>query len=826
MSPFNNLTHIYYHEKGITLFLLSLLFITPGCKQSKETIVNEYNIVPLPNQMIPQQGRFEISKKVRVITTACTPDVQIIADSLINRLKLTSGITIKQTFENVTDEPVIRFVPQDGMPEEGYKLSVTPQNITLTASTPKGFFYAVQTLYQLLPPVVYGNQKVKNAEWSVPAVEIEDAPRFAYRGLMLDVCRHFSPVEYIYKFIDMLAMHKMNTFHWHLTDDQGWRIEIKKYPKLTEIGSKRKETLVDYYYVNYPQVFDGKEHGGYYTQEQIKAIVDYAASKFITVIPEIEMPGHAIAAIASYPELSCTPDSTCDVTGTWGVFEQVFCPSDTTFQFLEGVMDEVMDLFPSKYIHIGGDECPKTAWINSEYCQSLIKQLGLKDDVTPNVIDGKKHTKEEKLQSYFITRMEKYLNSKGRNIIGWDEILEGGLAPNATVMSWRGVEGGLNAAKAGHNAIMTPNPYAYLDQYQEEPEIAPVTIGGYNTLKKTYSYNPVPDDANELVKKHIIGVQGNIWTEYMPGNDNRDYQAFPRAVAIAETGWTLNANKNWNNFCQRMVEDFRRMDVKNVKACRNFFDVNINTHVDETNTLKVVLESFYPNAEIHYTTNGSVPTVESAIYNQPFALSGEMDVKAAAFKDGKMLGKVSGKKLYGNLISGKSFTVTPPIGGAKGDIFGENDVLGTDISTFGLTNGKRGNIASMTPWSGFRMNDACNKLVFIVEFEQPTTVSKVVFGSLYNPASVILPPSVATVETSSDGRKYDKMAEASFKRNYPERGRKAFTDTLGFAPKEVKYIKITLQNGGTLRNGIDFVKDPNEKDVVQANIYLDEIEVY
>lgn len=813
-------------KKGITLFLLSLLFITPGCKQSKETIVNEYNIVPLPNQMIPQQGRFEISKKVRVITTACTPDVQIIADSFINRLKLTSGITIKQTFENVTDEPVIRFVPQDGMPEEGYKLSVTPQNITLTASTPKGFFYAVQTLYQLLPPVVYGNQKVKNAEWSVPAVEIEDAPRFAYRGLMLDVCRHFSPVEYIYKFIDMLAMHKMNTFHWHLTDDQGWRIEIKKYPKLTEIGSKRKETLVDYYYVNYPQVFDGKEHGGYYTQEQIKAIVDYAASKFITVIPEIEMPGHAIAAIASYPELSCTPDSTCDVTGTWGVFEQVFCPSDTTFQFLEGVMDEVMDLFPSKYIHIGGDECPKTAWINSEYCQSLIKQLGLKDDVTPNVIDGKKHTKEEKLQSYFITRMEKYLNSKGRNIIGWDEILEGGLAPNATVMSWRGVEGGLNAAKAGHNAIMTPNPYAYLDQYQEEPEIAPVTIGGYNTLKKTYSYNPVPDDANELVKKHIIGVQGNIWTEYMPGNDNRDYQAFPRAVAIAETGWTLNANKNWNNFCQRMVEDFRRMDVKNVKACRNFFDVNINTHVDETNTLKVVLESFYPNAEIHYTTNGSVPTVESAIYNQPFALSGEMDVKAAAFKDGKMLGKVSGKKLYGNLISGKSFTVTPPIGAAKGDILGENDVLGTDISTFGLTNGKRGNIASMTPWSGFRMNDACNKLVFIVEFEQPTTVSKVVFGSLYNPASVILPPSVATVETSSDGRKYDKMAEASFKRNYPERGRKAFTDTLGFAPKEVKYIKITLQNGGTLRNGIDFVKDPNEKDVVQANIYLDEIEVY
>ena len=733
-------------------------------------------------------------------------------------------INVETASDSMSADDAIVLSTDPTLGGEAFRLTVLPQRIEIAGGSYGGVFNGVQALFRLLPAEIYAKNCPLTVE--IACTKVEDAPRFPYRGMMLDVCRHFSPVEYVYKFIDMLAMHKMNTFHWHLTDDQGWRIEIKKYPKLTEIGSKRKETLIDYYYVNYPQIFDGKEHGGYYTQEQIKDIVDYAASKFITVIPEIEMPGHAIAAIASYPELSCTPDSTCDVTGTWGVFEEVFCPSDTTFEFLEGVMDEVMDLFPSKYIHIGGDECPKTAWIKSEYCQSLIKQLGLKDDVTPNVIDGKKHTKEEKLQSYFITRMEKYLNSKGRNIIGWDEILEGGLAPNATVMSWRGVEGGMNAAKAGHNAIMTPNPYAYLDQYQEEPEIAPVTIGGYNTLKKTYSYNPVPDDADDLVKKHIIGVQGNIWTEYMPSDNNRDYQAFPRAIAIAETGWTLNANKNWNDFCQRMVEDFRRMDVKNVKACRNFFDVNINTHVDESDTLKVILESFYPNAEIHYTTDGSTPTVESALYNRPFTLSGEIEVKAAAFKDGQMLGKVTGKKLYGNLISGKSFTVTPAIGGAKGDIFGENDVLGTDISTFGLTNGKRGNTASMTPWSGFRMDDNCKEMVFIVEFDEPTTVSKVVFGSLYNPASVILPPSVATIETSSDGQKYSKVAEASFKRNYPERGRKAFTDTLAFEPREVTYLKVTLQNGGTLRNGIDFVKDPGSKEVVQANLYLDEIEVY
>ena len=811
-------------KKSISLLLLSLLMITPSCQKTKEA-ANEYNIVPKPNQILPQEGRFELNNKVCLVVPSDAPEVKSIADSLAEQLKLTAGISLKEA-ESADGKTAISFVVQEGMPKEGYKLSVTPSLITLTASQPNGFFYGVQTLYQLLPPAIYGKQLDKKADWSVPAVEIEDSPRFVHRGLMLDVCRHYVPIDYIYKFIDLLAMNKMNVFHWHLTDDQGWRIEIKKYPKLTGIGSKREKTLVDYYYVNYPQVFDGKEHGGYYTQEQIKDVVAYAASKYINVVPEIEMPGHALAALAAYPELSCDSTQTYKVSPTWGVFEQVFCPSETTFKFFEGVMDEVIELFPSEYIHIGGDECPKTAWKNSAFCQQLIRQLGLKDDTTPSKIDGIKHSKEDKLQSYFVTRMEKYLNSKGKNIIGWDEILEGGLAPNATVMSWRGVEGGMNAAKAGHNAIMTPNPYVYLDYYQEEPEIAPTTIGGYNTLKKTYSYNPVPDDADELAKKHIIGIQGNIWREYMQTSERTDYQAFPRAMAIAETAWTQNANKDWKNFCERMVTEFERLKVMNTQPCLNFYDVNINTHADENGPLMVLLESFYPNAEIRYTTDGSEPSKVSILYEKPFVLEGNIDLKAAAFKDGKMLGKVSGKKLYGNLISGKSFTVTPPIGAAKGDIFGENDVLGTDISTFGLTNGKRGNIASMTPWSGFRMNDACNKLVFIVEFEQPTTVSKVVFGSLYNPASVILPPSVATVETSSDGRKYDKMAEASFKRNYPERGRKAFTDTLGFAPKEVKYIKITLQNGGTLRNGIDFVKDPNEKDVVQANIYLDEIEVY
>lgn len=811
-------------KKGITLLLLSLSLISPGCQQTKE-VVNEYNIVPLPNQLTPQQGRFELSKNVKVVTAACSSEVKAIADSLIERLSLTSGIRLEQTNKEQADSPAITFVTREGMPQEGYQLTVTPTNVTLAASQPNGFFYGLQSIYQLLPPAIYGKSKEKNAEWSLPAVEIEDAPRFPYRGLMLDVCRHFSELDYIYKFIDVLAAHKMNTFHWHLTDDQGWRIEIKKYPKLTEIGSKRKETLIDYYYTNWPQVFDGKEHGGYYTQEQIKDVVAYAASKYITVIPEIEMPGHAIAALAAYPELSCRPDTTYDVTGTWGVFEEVFCPNEKTFAFLEGVMDEVVELFPSAYIHVGGDECPKVAWEKCAHCQGLIKDLGLKDDTTPNVVDGKKHTKEEKLQSYVITRMEKYLNGKGRNIIGWDEILEGGLAPNATVMSWRGVEGGMTAAKAGHNAIMTPSPYAYLDQYQEDPEFAPTTIGGYQTLKKTYSYNPVPDDAEELVKKHIIGVQGNIWNEYMQNNDRRDYQAFPRAIAIAETGWTLNANKNWSNFCERMATDFERLDAMNVKACRNFYDVNIYTKVNSSGVLNVVLDAFYPNAQIYYTTDGSEPTSKATLYTQPFALQGRIDLKAAAFKEGEVLGKVNQKALYGNKIAGKRYTVTPAAGWLTGDILGENDVLGADTTTLALTNGKRGNSASFIPWVSFAMNDRCKEVEFIVNLDQPTPISKVVFGSQFNPAYRNMPASAATVEISADGKQYRQVAEASFTHQFPERGRKAYTDSLTFEPTEATFVKVKIKNGGTLRNGIDCRKDTPEE-LIQADLYLDEIEIY
>ncbi len=808
------------------LLLASTFMLFSGFQKADKSKENTYPLVPLPNELIPQEGRFKLTDKVVILTENCTEEVKSVANDFVSHLKQISNIPLQAIQDNKIKRPAIRFVQQQGFPKEGYQLTVSPDGIILTASEANGFFYGVQTIYQLLPSQIYGKKPMPTADWSVPAVTIKDAPHFKYRGLMLDVCRHFSSIDYIYKFIDMLAAHKMNTFHWHLTDDQGWRIEIKKYPKLTEIGSKRKETLVDYYYVNWPQVFDGKEHGGYYTQEQIKSVVAYATSKYITVIPEIEMPGHALAAIASYPELSCTPDTTYDVACTWGVFEQVYCPKEKTFRFLEDVLNEVMQLFPSKYIHIGGDECPKTAWEKSKECQALIEQLGLKDDAVPNAVDGRKHSKEEKLQSYFITRMEKYLNSKGRNIIGWDEILEGGLAPNATVMSWRGTEGGINAAKAGHDAIMTPGAYVYLDHYQEEPAIAPATIGGYNTLKKTYSYNPVPDNADEMVKQHIIGLQGNIWTEYMQNDDRRDYQAFPRAIAIAETGWTNPENKNWDGFRKRMVTDFLRMDAMNIKACRNFFDVNINTHV-YNDTLKVILETFYPDAEIRYTTDGSTPTKNSGLYRAPFPLKGNINLKAASYKNGELLGKISERALYGNLISGKRYTTIPSTGWIKGDIFGEKDVLGEDQTTLGLTNGKRGNIASYTPWVAFALNNKCNnELIFTVDLGKAEVISKVIFGTLYNPAFRVLPAGAARIEISIDGKEYKEIINTSFTREYPERGRKMFTDLLTFTPIKAQYIKLTLESGGTIRNGIDCRRDNPTATTLPSDLYVDEIEVY
>jgi hexosaminidase len=428
--------------------------------------------------------------------------------------------------------------------EEGYRLMVLPNSAVLTAYKPAGLFYACQSLRQLLPTEIFSDAKVKGVEWVAPCVRIEDRPRFGWRGMHLDVCRHFMPTAFVKKYIDLLAAHKMNRFHWHLTEDQGWRIEIKKYPKLTEIGAWRAESLVGHYN-DKPRRYDGKRHGGFYTQEEVRDIVRYAADRYITVVPEIEMPGHAQAAIAAYPELGNTGKQ-LPVWVEWGVNPNIYNANDSTIAFLQDVLTEVLDLFPSEFIHIGGDEAPKDQWETSAQAQALIKKRGLKD--------------EHELQSWFIRQMDAFLTEHGRRLIGWDEILEGGLAPGATVMSWRGEEGGIAAARAGHDVVMATTSHTYFDYYQADPKGEPLAIGGLLPLQKVYSYNPIPTVLTAEQAKHVLGAQGQIWTEYIPTPELAEYMAYPRACALAEVVWSPNGSKDYTGFLQRLKKHLKRLD--------------------------------------------------------------------------------------------------------------------------------------------------------------------------------------------------------------------------------------------------------------------------
>ena len=516
------------------------------------TALAQYDILPRPSSLVPGKGAYTLTSKTTVASPA-DAKWSAVAEMLISRVKLSSGLHLKSvsgkggiTFESIKDA---------SLGDEGYKLNVTAKSIIIQANTAKGAFYGLQSLFQLLPVAIFSPSKVNDVKWAVPAVAITDSPRFVYRGLHLDVGRHFMPVDFVKKYIDLIALHKQNQFHWHLTEDQGWRIEIKQYPLLTKVGSIRKETMVGHYG---DKKWDGKPYGGFYTQDEIREVVKYAEDRFVNIIPEIELPGHALAALAAYPNLGNNPDKIYQVGTLWGVYDDVFMPREETFQFLENVLTEVIGLFPGQYIHIGGDECPKVQWKESRFAQELIKRENLKD--------------EHGLQSYVIRRIDKFITSKGRRLIGWDEILEGGLSPNATVMSWRGIEGGVAAAKERHDVIMTPGNFCYLDHYQADPKTQPVAIGGFTDLAESYSYDPTPSELSAEESKHILGVQGNVWTEYMKTPAYVEYMVWPRAIALAEVGWTAKENKDFTDFSKRWEKHKKRLDLLNV----NYFGAPIN----------------------------------------------------------------------------------------------------------------------------------------------------------------------------------------------------------------------------------------------------------
>lgn len=521
----------------------------------------EISVIPRPQIIEKRQGEFMINASTGVALTGSVKDVDLVVRFLRERFSPPTGFSFADstgTNNVVLLESDLGLDKADGY----YVLDISPECIKIKAATSRGFFYGLQTVRQLLPAAIESRALVEGVKWTVPCLRIEDWPRFKYRGLHLDVGRHFFPPAFIKKYIDLIALHKMNYFHWHLTEDQGWRIEIKKYPRLTQVGSMRKQTLIGHGALQ-PFIYNGEPYKGFYSQKEIREIVEYARQKFVTIVPEIEMPGHSLAALASYPELGCT-GGPYEVAQRWGVFEDVFCAGkEKTFKFLEAVLSEVVNLFPGPYIHIGGDECPKERWKNCPLCQARIKSENLKD--------------EAELQSYFIHRIEKFLLTKNKRIIGWDEILEGGLAPQATVMSWRGVEGGIEAARMKHDVIMTPTSHCYLDYYQADPTAQPLAIGGFLTLRKVYHYEPVPPDLTEEQAAYIIGTQGNVWTEYMLNDKYVEYMAFPRACAIAEIAWLDPAKKNWLDFLSRLAGFYEHLAALNV----NYFRGNVGQLIVE-----------------------------------------------------------------------------------------------------------------------------------------------------------------------------------------------------------------------------------------------------
>lgn len=770
------------------MFRLLLLILTVFSTGAQAQSDNEYNLIPFPAQFSGGAGRFTLAPTTRILTTGKDPGQLAAAQLLTTQLRQTSGLpvaVVTATPALLKGKSIVFEKHTEGRcGPEGYTLRVTPDGVRVGAETPKGYFYAVQTIMQLLPPVVYGNTAAPSTNWSMPACDLLDRPRFGYRGLMLDVSRHFMPVPFIKKFIDLLAMHKMNTFHWHLTDDQGWRIEIKQYPKLTQAGARRKETLIGHYAENYPQQYDGQPYGGFYTQEQIKDVVRYAATRHVTVVPEIELPGHALAALAAYPELGCEPTKGYEVGTRWGIIRDVYCPSEKTFGFIQDVLTEVMGLFPGKYIHIGGDECPKDTWRKSAFCQDLIRKLKLKD--------------EEALQSYFVQRVEKFVNSKGRAVIGWDEILEGGLAPNATVMSWRGVQGGIEAAKQKHNVIMTPSPFCYLDKYQADPTTEPLTIGGYLPLERVYAYEPVPTELSASEQKYIQGVQGNLWTEYLKTPEAVEYQVFPRAIALAEIGWMPAGPRNFEDFSTRLKTHLQRLDQKKVNYAKRLLDVQAETQFSAEGGLQVRLSKLDSDSKIYYTTNGKEPSPSATEYIAPIALSKTTTVKAITQPSS---GKTFSETFYLHRAKGKSYTYLgkTPAG---------------DDSRKKLTDGQVApSPKDDRPW--VQVNGA--DLQLTIDLGEVKPVTKVSLSFLKKVMFGVMPPKSVEVALSREGDSFKEAINQAV--NEPLEGPWRIVPAVAdFKTARARYVRVTVKNYGTVP------ADPtNERSGKPAALAIDEV---
>ena len=743
---------------------LLLLMTMISCKSTTtngEGSTANYEIVPTPEMITNPQTEadkpFVLTADTKLIYPEGDAALQQYAGFLQEYIKKQTGIEVKVA-PNQNDEANTISLSQNYSNDnkEAYQVTITANNITINGASKAGTFYGVQFLRKSIPV-----QKVSKVTF--PAKIITDKPYFAYRGAHLDSARHFFSADSVRIYIDMLALHNINKFHWHLTDDQGWRFESKKYPELTVVGSTRSQTMLGKEW----DKFDGKPHSGFYTQQEMKELVKYAAERNITIIPEIDLPGHMVAVLATYPKLGCT-GGPYKVRETWGVAEDVLCAgNDETYDFIKNILEEVTEIFPSEYIHIGGDECPKNSWKKCSKCQAKIKALGIKGDA--------KHTAEEYLQSHIITFAEEVLAKKGRKMIGWDEILEGGLAPNATVMSWRGIGGAIEAAKSNHDAIMTPMSFCYFDFYQtDKTDKEPLAIGNYLPVERVYSFNPYPEALNKEQQKHILGVQANIWTEYIQTFKHVEYMALPRMAALAEVQWvTPSKPKNYQEFLQRLMRLLPIYEVEGYTYAKHIFDLRaeVKPGVDEIN----VTFSCLQDTPIYYTTDGSEPTKNSNVYKEPLKLTQNTNLKA------KVFGKEGESEFNQEFFFNKA-TVRPIEFLSKPT---QNYAYNGAIT---LVDGRKGGTNSRSSeWLGFS-EAPCEALITL---KDNTLVKEVSFNAFIETGDWIYPPTNFEVWGSKDGKNYELIGKASY--DMPkEHFKEIKTYSLSFPEKEVTYLKVKI----------------------------------
>ncbi len=741
-------------------------------------------IIPAPLRVDARPGAFALGPSTKIVIPESQSELLPVATYLKDMVGRPTGydLVIEASSGSAERTPApsgsIALRLEDlgsRLGPEGYLLTVEATGILMRAAAPAGLFYGAQTFRQLLPAAIEGPGGTAGTQaWTVPCVSVEDRPRFGWRGALLDCARHFYPKEFVKRWIDILALHKLNTFHWHLTDDQGWRIEIKKYPRLTEIGAWRVDREDQHWNAREPQKpGEAATYGGFYTQDDIREIVAYAASRYVTIVPEIEMPGHAKGALTAYPEYSCTGGPFTVPPGGYWPITDVFCPgNDGTFDFLEDILAEVVDLFPGTFVHIGGDEVDKTEWKRCPKCQARMKAEKLKD--------------EGELQSYFVRRIEKILNARGRRLIGWDEILEGGLAPQATVMSWRGTDGGIAAAKAGHDVVMSPTSHCYIDYYQGNPAYEPLAIGGYLPLSKVYSFEPAPDVLTEAEAKHVLGGQANLWTEYVPDGQHAEYLALPRLAALAEKVWSPKRKRDWADFAARVGTLLARYEENGLNCARSAYLVAVRAESRRGGRrVAFKLETEIPGLDIRYTVGGFDPGPAAMPYKKPVLSKATTEIRAAAFEGSRQLSPaVSTDRFTVHAASGRKPALAAPFS----EKYAGSGVRALTDGLFGSRDINDGR------WQGYEGTD----LDAVIDLGAPRAVRRIAVRCLQNINSWIFLPASVELAVSTDGGAYETVGQVT--NDISPRLADAIIKEFGaaFEARRARYVRVRAKTVGAV----------------------------